>query len=73
MQKHRRSIVKGLLIADEIRPSDERIARDHQTAGILDIRTWENLLITTQTLHSDFLDIVRQRAPRDDPRISLDI
>ena len=68
--EYNRSIVKGLLIADRIRRDDEGHARAGQDAGTFDIRTWENLLATTESLHKEFLDAVTKRAPHDDPRIA---
>lgn len=66
---HKRAVVKGLLIADRIRPGDEGHGKAGQDAGLFDIRTWDNLLTTTETMHKEFLDIVRLRAPADDPRM----
>ncbi len=65
----KRAVVRGLLIADRIRPGDDRHAGVAQDAGIFDIRAWPNLLATTQTLHQDFLKVVTDRAPPGDPRI----
>ncbi len=67
--EHRRSTVKGLLIADRIRPGDEGYAKVGQDAAIFDVRTWRNLLATTESMHKEFLDAVTKRAPHDDPRI----
>jgi hypothetical protein len=66
---HKRSVVKGLLIADRVRPGDEGHAKTGQDAGVFDIRTWTNLLTTTEALHKEFLDVVKKRAPADDPRM----
>lgn len=66
---HRRTLVKGLLIADRIRPGDEAHCREKETAGTFERRTWENLLHTTKSMHEDFLKVVKARAPADDPRI----
>lgn len=66
---HRRSLVKGLLIADRIRAGDEGHARTGQDSGVFDIRTWENLLTTAEAMHKEFLDAVKMRAPSDDPRM----
>ena len=67
--EHRRSTVKGLLIAGPTRPGDEGHAKAGQDAGTFDIRRWENLLTTAETMHQEFLDAVTKRAPHDDPRI----
>ena len=66
---HKRTTIRGLLIADRIRSGDEEHAKSHQTAGTFDIRTWKNLLTTAETMHQEFLDIVKLRAPADDPRM----
>jgi len=66
---HRRTLVRGLLIADRIRSGDEQHARSHQDAGTFDMRTWDNLLATTETMHKEFLAVVKLRAPADDPRM----
>ena len=34
-----------------------------------DIRRWDNLLTSAETLHEEFLDVVKERAPADDPRM----
>jgi hypothetical protein len=66
---YKRSVVKGLLIADRVRPGDEGHGKVGQDAGLFDIRTWGNLLTTTEAMHKEFLDIVKLRAPADDPRM----
>lgn len=68
--EHKRSVVRGLLVADRVRPGDEGHAKSHQDAGTFDIRTWDNLLMTTETMHKEFLDVVKGRAPADDPRMA---
>ncbi len=68
--EYNRSTVKGLLIADRIRQDDEEHAKASQQARTFDIRTWENLLTMTKSMHREFLDAVTQRAPHDDPRIA---
>lgn len=71
--EYQRTLVRGLLIADRVRPEDEEHAKSHQAAGTLDIRGWRNLLTTTEAMHKEFLDVVKLRAPSDDPRMqSLD-
>jgi len=69
MTEHARPIVKGLLVADRVRQEADRWARTYQNDGVMDIRTWRNLLTTTETLHEDYLNAVTKRAPQDDPRI----
>ncbi|MFH0802649.1 MAG: ATP-binding protein [bacterium] len=66
---HRRTLVRGLLIADRIRDNDKEHAKSHQDAGTFDIRTWSNLLTTTEALHKEFLDVIKLRAPVNDPRM----
>jgi hypothetical protein len=66
---HRRTVVSGLLIADRIRPGDEGHGKSRQDAGLFDIRTWRNLLTTAETMHQEFLHVVKLRAPSDDPRM----
>ena len=65
--EHRRPTIRGLLIADRVRPEDV----GHLKAGTVtfDHRTWNSLLTTTETLHQDFLNVIRERAPADDPRM----
>ena len=67
--EHRRSVVRGLLIADRVRAGDEGHGKAGQDAGLFDIRTWGNLLATTEAMHKEFLDVVKMRAPADDPRM----
>lgn len=69
-REHRRSTIKGLLVADRIREDDKRHAKAGQEAETFDIRTWGNLLTTTETMHQEFLDAVTKRAPRKDPRMA---
>ncbi|HEV2196755.1 MAG TPA: ATP-binding protein [Candidatus Acidoferrum sp.] len=66
---HKRSVVKGLLIADRVREGDEGHAKTGQESGVFDIRTWENLLTAAEAMHKEFLDAVKMRAPADDPRM----
>jgi hypothetical protein len=66
---HRRATVRGLLIYGRIRPGDEQHAKIHEKSGVFDLRTWDNLLSTAEAMHKDFLDVVKLRAPADDPRM----
>lgn len=68
-EEHKRSTIRGLLIADRIRPDDQAHAQTHQTSGVFDIRPWGNLLLAAENMHKEFLDIVKGRAPADDPRM----
>ncbi|MEA2898697.1 MAG: hypothetical protein QOJ84_4312 [Bradyrhizobium sp.] len=67
--KYRRQEVKGLLIADRVRDGDEEHLKSSLHAGDFDRRTWTNLLLTTEALHREFLDVVKDRAPAEDPRM----
>jgi hypothetical protein len=67
--EHKRAVIKALLIADRIRPGDEAHGQESQKAGTFDIRTWSNLLSSTETMHEEFLKVVKLRAPADDPRM----
>jgi len=69
-EEHRRNTIRGLLIADRIRPGDEAHAKTHQESGVFDIRPWGNLLLAAETMHKEFLGIVKMRAPADDPRMT---
>ncbi len=68
-REHRRTLIRGLLIADRIRSGDEEHLTSHLAADTFDKRTWNNLLTTTETMHKEFLDVVKLRAPADDPRM----
>ena len=67
--ENKRATVLGLLIADRIRPENDLLAQEYQKGETLDIRTWGNLLATAKTLHEEFLNVVKTRAPADDPRM----
>lgn len=68
-EEHKRTTIRGLLIADRVRPDDQTHATTHQLSGVFDIRPWGNLLLAAETMHQEFLDIVKGRAPADDPRM----
>lgn len=68
--EYKRAIVKGYLIADKFRRSDDGHAKAGRDAGIFEIRTWENLLRTAESMHKEFLEVVANRAPYDDPRMA---
>ena len=68
-EENKRTTIRGLLIADRVRPEDEMHAQEHQNAGTFDIRGWDNLLTSAETFHEEFLDVVKERAPADDPRM----
>ena len=68
-EQNRRVTVEGLLIADSVREDVKMHAQARQQSRVFDIRTWDNLLASTETLHEEFLDVVKERAPSDDPRM----
>ena len=68
-EENRRTTVQGLLIADNIKSEDNKYAEVHRKAQTFDIRTWSNLLSSTEILHEGFLNVVKERAPADDPRM----
>jgi len=63
-------MTKGFLICDRTREEDEQHVRMMQEAGTADVRSWAGLLFVTQQLHEEFLQVVKERAPADDPRLS---
>lgn len=65
----KRAVVQGLLIADRVRPGDEGHGKAGHDAGLFDTRTWGNLLTAAETMHKEFFDVVKMRAPSGDPRI----
>ncbi len=67
--RYRRQEVRGLLIADRVRADDMEHVKSHEKAGNFDWRTWRNLLMTTESLHREFLDVIKDRAPASDPRM----
>ena len=68
--EHRRSVVKGLLIADKIRSEDAGHAKMSQESGVMDIRKWKSLLTTAEIMHQEFLSVTKDRAPANDPRMA---
>ncbi|MXZ48965.1 MAG: hypothetical protein F4Z13_06960 [Candidatus Dadabacteria bacterium] len=67
--EHGRSLVKGLLIADRIREDDREHGQMGQDSGVFDIRTWQSLLMGAEAMHKEFFNVVKMRAPFDDPRM----
>ena len=61
-------IIEGTLIVSTIRPDAQRLVETVRKDGIY-VKTWDNLLYTAENLHSEFLEVVKTRAPEDDPRI----
>jgi Histidine kinase-, DNA gyrase B-, and HSP90-like ATPase len=64
-----RSTVGGVLIADRVREEDREHQRSFLELDNMRFVTWDQLLTSTKTLHEQFLDAVKLRAPADDPRI----
>ena len=67
----KKEIVEGLLICGKIADGTEGLIEMSRSAGIK-IWEWHYLLRTAETLHREFLDIVKDRArvkSPDDPRI----
>lgn len=60
--------VEGVLIFGRFREDVGDLVTRAQVGRIY-VRTWENLLYTAESLHRDFLEVVKSRAPADDPRI----
>jgi hypothetical protein len=69
-EKYRRVEIKGLLVCSKIRQGDEQHRKNHQASGVMDIRLWDNLLTISEQLHAEFLEVVKSRAPQDDPRVT---
>lgn len=68
LRKPSRKIIQGFLIAadydDKLSGAIERNAMD----GIY-VKKWTDLLRTAKYLHREFFELMRKRAPKDDPRI----
>ena len=62
--------IKGLLICDRVSPDDDSHAKIMQDSGVADIRNWGNLLFVAEQMHEEFLAVVKDRAPADDPRLA---
>lgn len=60
--------VYGQLIASELAP-EATAERDRLRNDNVYFVTWENLIDRAEKLHREYLDVVRSRAPKDDPRI----
>lgn len=66
----KKDIIEGILIGGKL--SNEpgvRAKIDSLRNNGIRVTTWDYLLRVAETLHHDFLDIVKKRAPSDDPRI----
>jgi RecB family endonuclease NucS len=64
----KRSVIEGVLIYSRM----DELGRNHadrlRQAG-MNIVTWDSLLETAERLHREYLDLVKSRAPQEDPRI----
>ena len=67
--RYRRTLVKGILIADRVRPEDKQYLKMATDSTALDTRTWRSLLTTAEVMYDKFLEVVEARAPSDDPRM----
>jgi len=65
----RRSKITGVLIYSRMDTDAEYLADRLRESGDLIIVTWDGLLETAQRLHREYLDLMKSRAPSDDPRI----
>lgn len=65
----RHYIIRGSLIYSRMRADAKEKARRLMDDGI-HVLTWEKLLADAERLHHEFLDLVKSRAPQDDPRIT---
>jgi RecB family endonuclease NucS len=66
--QRKRSDIKGCLVYSRLRPNAKQKVKRLERDGI-DVVTWDQLLETAERLHREFLDVVKARAPHDDPRI----
>ncbi len=68
--QNRRTTVSGIFICREIRREDQRLAEDYRKAELMRVWRYPDLLRATLQMHRDFLKVVKDRAPTDDPRIA---
>ena len=66
-----RQKITGVLIYSRIDPEAQSMVDRLRTTGDAMIISWESLLETAQRLHREYLDLMKSRAPADDPRISV--
>jgi RecB family endonuclease NucS len=64
-----RSKITGVLIYSHMDPEAEDLASRLRDTGDVIITSWSGLLETAQRLHREYLDLMKSRAPGDDPRI----
>jgi Histidine kinase-, DNA gyrase B-, and HSP90-like ATPase len=65
---HSRREIKGCLVYGRLKPEAEEEKRRLRDDGI-SVVTWDKLLEDAERLHREYLEIVKARAPEDDPRI----
>ncbi len=64
-EKHKRTTVQGLLVADGVKPDADEHIEEAKKAGTFETRTWKNLLIIARTLHDGLFKVVNARASAD--------
>ncbi len=65
---HSNRDIKGCLVYGRLRADAEEEKRRLRNDGIF-VVTWDKLLEDAERLHREYLEIVKARAPEDDPRI----
>lgn len=60
--------IKGCLVYGRLKPEAEEKRRRLREDGIT-VVTWDRLLEDAERFHREFLEIVKSRAPEDDPRV----
>ncbi|MFI7585060.1 ATP-binding protein, partial [Kocuria sp. M1N1S27] len=68
--ENRRADISGVLIFSELKdePGIQSEVRELRAAGYR-ISPWDHLLEAAERLHLEYLDVITERAPQDDPRI----
>lgn len=64
-----RQKITGVLIYSTMDPEAENSVERLRQTGDAIVVTWQGLLETAQRLHREYLDLMKSRAPADDPRI----
>ena len=67
--ERKRTTVSGIFICRQIRTEDLAMAEDLRRMGVMRVWRYQDLLRDTLRTHRDFLRVVKDRAPADDPRI----
>lgn len=65
-----RKDVRGLLIGSKIK-DDDRVHFDKAAKVDNVTKSWRGLLEETERMHREYLQVVRERAPQDDPRLDV--